>query len=82
MPPPTAPGPRQAGAEIVLDIEDVHSNGRGYSCRDLEGHVWNFGTYDPWKRQAAPAGEVERARFRDKPEGRDGWPPSPGCSPP
>ena len=22
--------------------------GRGYSCRDPEGHIWNFGTYDPW----------------------------------
>jgi hypothetical protein len=20
----------------------------GYSCRDLEGHLWNFGSYDPW----------------------------------
>jgi len=22
--------------------------GRDYTCRDLEGHVWTFGTYDPW----------------------------------
>ena len=22
--------------------------GRGYSCRDPEGHLWNFGTFDPW----------------------------------
>jgi len=21
---------------------------RGFTCRDLEGHIWNFGTYDPW----------------------------------
>jgi hypothetical protein len=51
---------KTAGAEIVLDIEDADSNGRGYSCRDLEGHVWNFGTYDPWKRRAAPAGGSNR----------------------
>lgn len=19
-----------------------------FSCRDLEGHLWNIGTYDPW----------------------------------
>jgi len=44
---------KAAGAEILLDIDDAHSNGRGYSCRDVEGHVWNFGTYDPWKRQPA-----------------------------
>ena len=23
--------------------------GRGYACRDPEGHTWWFGTYDPWK---------------------------------
>ena len=51
---------KEAGAEILLDIEDADSNGRGYSCRDLEGHVWNFGTYDPWKRQAAPAAASSR----------------------
>src|SRR5262245_38984927 len=44
---------KAAGAQILLDIDDVHSDGRGYSCRDLEGHVWNFGTYDPWKREIA-----------------------------
>jgi len=39
---------RAAGAEIVLDIEDKEYGGRGYTCRDLEGHVWSFGSYDPW----------------------------------
>ena len=39
---------RAASAEIVLDIEDKAYGGRGYTCRDLEGHVWSFGTYDPW----------------------------------
>lgn len=37
-----------AGAEIVLDIKDEDYGGRGYSCRDPEGHLWNFGTYNPW----------------------------------
>lgn len=37
-----------AGAEIVMDIKDEDHGGRGYSCRDPEGHVWNFGSYDPW----------------------------------
>jgi uncharacterized glyoxalase superfamily protein PhnB len=37
-----------AGAEIVLDMEDEANGERGYSCRDPEGHIWNFGTYDPW----------------------------------
>ena len=51
---------RAAGADIVLDIEDADSNGRGYSCRDLEGHVWNFGTYDPWRRRPVAAGVANR----------------------
>lgn len=38
-----------AGAEIVLDIDGGEGKGRGYSCRDLEGHIWSFGTYDPWR---------------------------------
>ncbi len=37
-----------AGAEIVIDIRDEDYGGRGYTCRDPEGHIWNFGSYDPW----------------------------------
>ena len=37
-----------AGAEIVMEIKDEDYGGRGYSCRDPEGHVWSFGSYDPW----------------------------------
>jgi uncharacterized glyoxalase superfamily protein PhnB len=37
-----------AGAEIVMEIKDEDYGGRVYSCRDPEGHVWNFGSYDPW----------------------------------
>jgi uncharacterized glyoxalase superfamily protein PhnB len=40
---------KAAGAEIVIDIKDEDYGGRGFSCRDPEGHLWNFGTYDPWK---------------------------------
>lgn len=39
---------KAAGAEILLDIEDKDYGGRGYTCRDLEGYVWSFGSYDPW----------------------------------
>ena len=37
-----------AGAEIVMEIKDQDYGGRGYSCRDAEGHIWSFGAYDPW----------------------------------
>ena len=40
---------RSAGAEIIMDIEDQDHGGRAYTCRDPEGHIWNFGTYDPWQ---------------------------------
>ena len=39
---------KAAGADIILDIKDQDYGGRGYTCRDLEGHVWSFGDYDPW----------------------------------
>jgi uncharacterized glyoxalase superfamily protein PhnB len=39
---------KAAGADIVIDIADQEHGGRAYTCRDLEGHVWNFGDYDPW----------------------------------
>ena len=35
-----------AGATLVLEIKDY--GGRGYSRRELEGHLWNFGRYDLW----------------------------------
>lgn len=41
---------RAAGAEIVIELRDEDYGGRGYSCRDPEGHLWNFGTYDPWAK--------------------------------
>jgi uncharacterized glyoxalase superfamily protein PhnB len=40
---------KAAGAAIVMEIADQAYGGRGYSCRDPEGHLWWFGSYDPWK---------------------------------
>ncbi|MEO6982768.1 MAG: VOC family protein [Edaphobacter sp.] len=39
---------KAAGAEMVLDIRDMDYGGRAFTCRDLEGHLWSIGTYDPW----------------------------------
>ncbi len=39
---------KAAGAPIMLDIKDEEYGGRGFTCRDPEGHVWSLGTYDPW----------------------------------
>ena len=38
-----------SNADIVKAIDDAPYGGRGFACRDPEGHVWNVGTYDPWK---------------------------------
>jgi uncharacterized glyoxalase superfamily protein PhnB len=37
-----------AGAEITIPLADADYGGRGFSCKDIEGHLWSFGTYDPW----------------------------------
>lgn len=33
---------------IVIEIKDEDYGGRGFSCLDPEGRLWNVGTYDPW----------------------------------
>ncbi|HEY6642005.1 VOC family protein [Povalibacter sp.] len=38
-----------AGAKILIGLRDEHYGSRGFTCADLEGHVWTFATYDPWK---------------------------------
>lgn len=38
-----------AGAEILIAPKDESYGGRNYAVRDPEGHVWSFGSYDPWK---------------------------------
>ena len=45
----------RAGAPILLALQDEEYGGRGFTCRDPEGHVWSIGTYDPWA-------EAERLR--------------------
>jgi uncharacterized glyoxalase superfamily protein PhnB len=41
---------KSAGARIVEDIHDFQLGGRMFSCEDLEGHVWVFGSHDPWRK--------------------------------
>jgi uncharacterized glyoxalase superfamily protein PhnB len=38
---------KAAGAEITREIQDTPYGSREYSARDLDGHVWSFGTYHP-----------------------------------
>lgn len=39
---------RAAGADIFIEPMNLGYGGRGYSCRDIEGYIWNFGSYDPF----------------------------------
>ena len=36
------------GADIVYGPKDDDGRGVMYSCRDPDGHLWNFGSYNPW----------------------------------
>lgn len=42
---------KAAGAAIMDDYTERDYGGAGYSCRDPEGHLWWFGSYDPWKAE-------------------------------
>lgn len=44
---------RAADATITGEPEDQPYGGRLYSCLDLEGHPWSFGSYDPWAESGA-----------------------------
>src|SRR5690606_10274091 len=39
----------EAGATVVTPLQSPVYGGRMYSCRDPEGNLWTFGSYDPWK---------------------------------
>jgi uncharacterized glyoxalase superfamily protein PhnB len=36
---------QSAGAKIITAPNDTPYGSREFSCQDLEGHVWSFGTY-------------------------------------
>jgi uncharacterized glyoxalase superfamily protein PhnB len=40
---------KAAGATIAIEVKDEDYGGRSFSCYDLEGHLWNFGSYNPWE---------------------------------
>ena len=45
---------KAAGAEIIMALEETAHGAREYMARDLEGHLWSFGTYAP---DVAPDGK-------------------------
>src|SRR5215467_11320146 len=44
-------------AEIIFGVRG-ENGGQGYACRDPEGHLWMFGTYDPRQDQSPSSRSV------------------------
>jgi len=36
--------------EIAIPYQ-VEPHGAGFTCRDLEGHLWSFGDFNPWQEE-------------------------------
>lgn len=39
---------RAAGTEILNGPSEQDYGGSNHTCRDFEGNIWNFGSYNPW----------------------------------
>jgi uncharacterized glyoxalase superfamily protein PhnB len=55
---------KAAGAEIVTPLRDMDKGSREFSMRDLDGHMWEFGTYDMGAGTGEPSIWME-IRYRD-----------------
>lgn len=44
---------KTAGARILSPLESKEYGGKAFTCADPEGHIWLFGTYDPWENRKA-----------------------------
>jgi uncharacterized glyoxalase superfamily protein PhnB len=40
---------KSAGAVVIEEYAEKEYGGAGYACSDPEGHLWWFGSYDPWQ---------------------------------
>ena len=43
-----------AGAEVVLDLQEMSYGGKAFTVRDPEGYLWSVGEYNPWTAFEAP----------------------------
>jgi uncharacterized glyoxalase superfamily protein PhnB len=41
-----------AKAKITRPLQETPYGSREFAVKDLEGHSWSVGTYDPWKPQS------------------------------
>jgi len=54
---------KAAGAKVLFNVEDPTHGGHSYSCRDPEGHLWNFGTYNPWQSHSKRLSHSRLAKY-------------------
>ena len=48
---------KAAGAEVVMELQEMSYGGRSFTVRDPEGYLWSVGEYSPWTaREAGAAG--------------------------
>jgi uncharacterized glyoxalase superfamily protein PhnB len=40
-----------AGAVVIRPLQETPYGSREFAVKDLEGHSWSAGTYDPWGKQ-------------------------------
>jgi uncharacterized glyoxalase superfamily protein PhnB len=43
---------KTAGATIIREIHNTDYGSREFAVKDLEGHSWSVGTYNPWAAQS------------------------------
>src|ERR1700758_275850 len=48
---------KHEGAEIVQPFSSPDYGGKSFGCRDLEGHIWWVGSYNPWAEYKGPEAE-------------------------
>jgi uncharacterized glyoxalase superfamily protein PhnB len=59
------------GAEIISGIEGKDGGDRSYVSRDPEGHIWMFGTHDPFGARHRSTNDHQRGSYDDR-RGRRG----------
>ena len=52
---------KAAGAKTVQELMSPDYGGKAFACRDLEGHVWWIGSYNPWSADSSDHTEEQPA---------------------
>ena len=57
---------KRAGAELIVEITSENDRKQHfYSCRDPEGHIWRFKTFNPWTHDPSGPPKAHRRHWID-----------------